>query len=111
MVISIQELDERSERHQEVGIPKYLYHRFRRDLALKELDHALAQGAIFRAVLTDAGYSVSETYCQALDEPLTRLDISTLGTEQVAVEGEAVPLRLGTVAFLACLALRPAPTR
>lgn len=48
---------------------------------------------------------------QGLDGPLTRLDISTLGTEQVTVEGEAVPLSPGTVALLACLALRPAQTR
>ncbi|OOV12103.1 hypothetical protein BXU09_17445 [Deinococcus sp. LM3] len=48
---------------------------------------------------------------QGLDGPLTRLDISTLGTEQVTVEGEAVPLSPGAVALLACLVLRPGQTR
>ncbi|WP_217612184.1 hypothetical protein, partial [Deinococcus sp. GbtcB9] len=44
---------------------------------------------------------------QGLDGHLTRLDILTLGAEEVTLEGESVPLSAGAVTLLASLTLNP----
>ncbi|GGB71123.1 BTAD domain-containing putative transcriptional regulator [Deinococcus soli (ex Cha et al. 2016)] len=48
---------------------------------------------------------------RGLDGNLTRLDVLTLGGEQVTLEGEVVPLSAGAVAVLGSLVLQPGQTR